>query len=182
MLAPEEVLFRRRAAPVRYAEKDIYFANEDLPGGGRDVLPGSDLLKAVHSYSSRFYGALTQRYGASVIPGAGDLGDARPGAHEKDAATWNIDESSMDETALLAFGIILEEASREVLGRHGDLVFTEGMVNEAVRDEDPAACEHDDRSGSRNGGAPTTVGFEDRREFWKREMRKRRKLAETDDE
>lgn len=33
----------------------------------------------------------------------------------------------MDETALLAFGILLEEASREALGRRGDLVFTEGV-------------------------------------------------------
>ena len=37
-----------------------------------------------------------------------------------------IDERSMDGTALLAFGILLEEASREVLGKRGDLVFTEG--------------------------------------------------------
>jgi hypothetical protein len=33
----------------------------------------------------------------------------------------------MDETALLAFGILLEEASRDALGKKGDLVFTEGM-------------------------------------------------------
>ena len=32
----------------------------------------------------------------------------------------------MDETALLAFGILLEESGREILGRTGDLVFTEG--------------------------------------------------------
>lgn len=31
----------------------------------------------------------------------------------------------MDETALLAFGILLEEASRDALGKRGDLVFTE---------------------------------------------------------
>ena len=38
----------------------------------------------------------------------------------------NLDVRSMDETALLAFGILLEEAARETLGKDGDLVFTEG--------------------------------------------------------
>jgi hypothetical protein len=33
----------------------------------------------------------------------------------------------MDETALLALGILLEESAREVLGESGDLVFTEGL-------------------------------------------------------
>jgi len=41
---------------------------------------------------------------------------------EKESADW----CSMDETALLAFGILLEEAGREILGNTGDLVFTEG--------------------------------------------------------
>lgn len=34
----------------------------------------------------------------------------------------------MDETALLAFGIVLEEAAQEALGYNGDLVFTEGVI------------------------------------------------------
>lgn len=33
---------------------------------------------------------------------------------------------SMDETALLAVGILLEEAAGEVLGHRGDMVFVEG--------------------------------------------------------
>lgn len=41
----------------------------------------------------------------------------------------------MDETALLALGILLEETGREVLGRRGDLVFTEGV--EVDRDAEP---------------------------------------------
>ncbi|KAI0386821.1 hypothetical protein F5Y04DRAFT_242447 [Hypomontagnella monticulosa] len=106
-LAPEEVLFRRVGAPVRFAEKDIYQAHEDLRDGGRGVLPDSDMVKALHSYASHFYAALARR-------GSGG------------AAARNIDERSMDETALLAFGILVEEAGREVLGRSGDLVFTEG--------------------------------------------------------
>ncbi|KAI0845978.1 hypothetical protein F5Y00DRAFT_265023 [Daldinia vernicosa] len=127
-LAPEEVLFRRIRAPVRYAEKDIYHAHEELPDGGRGTLPDSDMLKAVHSYSSHFYAALAAARGET---------DAR-----------NIDEQSMDETALLAFGILLEEASRNTLGKTGDLVFTEGV---AVRQgEEPGDNDDDDDE---------TVGF-----------------------
>lgn len=43
---------------------------------------------------------------------------------------------SLDETALLAFGILMEEASREILGSTGDLVITEG---EEV-DEESSIC------------------------------------------
>jgi hypothetical protein len=43
-----------------------------------------------------------------------------------------VDERSMDETALLAFGILLEEASREALGARGDLVFTEPSTEPAA--------------------------------------------------
>lgn len=105
-LAPEEVLFRRKGAPQRYEEHDIYFAHaRDLPG--RAALPDSDLLKAVHAYSSHYYGALKRSEGGKAV-----------------------DERSLDETALLAFGILIEEAGREVLGRRGDLVFTEGAEPE----------------------------------------------------
>ncbi|CAG9999572.1 unnamed protein product [Clonostachys byssicola] len=105
---PDEVLFRRKEAPQRYEEYDIYKSHvRDLPRAGQGVLPESDLLKAIHSYTSRCYGSLHRQ------------------ASEED--TLDVNERSMDETALLAFGILLEEASREVLGRHGDLVFTEGL-------------------------------------------------------
>ncbi|KAI0446957.1 hypothetical protein F4803DRAFT_546808 [Xylaria telfairii] len=109
-LAPEEVLFKRAGAPVRYAEKDIYHAHEHLPDGGRGFLPDSDLLKTIHSYASHFYRDLpTNKQTVRGESGAG------------------VSERSMDETALLAFGILLEEASREALGKRGDLVFTEGV-------------------------------------------------------
>ncbi|KAK7220554.1 hypothetical protein V2G26_008557 [Clonostachys chloroleuca] len=105
---PDEILFRRKEAPQRYEEHDIYKSHvRDLPRAGQSVLPESDLLKAIHSYTSRCYGSLHRQ------------------ASEED--TLDVNERSMDETALLAFGILLEEASREVLGRHGDLVFTEGL-------------------------------------------------------
>jgi hypothetical protein len=112
-LAPEEVLFRRAGAPIRYAEKDIYYSHERLAQGGRDALPDSDMLKAIHSYSSHFY--------CAMVPG--DRGDVGLGQ-------TSIDEQSMDETALLAFGMLLEEAGREALGRRGDLVFTEGATED----------------------------------------------------
>ncbi|RFU28524.1 hypothetical protein B7463_g7797, partial [Scytalidium lignicola] len=98
-LPPEAVLFRSKKAPTRYAEYDIYFANERTPNLN---LPDSDLLKALHCYASDFY--------SQVSPGHG-VGDWR----------------SLDETALIALGILMEEACKEVLGETGDLVFTEGQ-------------------------------------------------------
>ncbi|KAL2115574.1 hypothetical protein VTJ04DRAFT_9829 [Mycothermus thermophilus] len=110
-LAPDEVLFRRKNAPVRYAEQDIYWANEDLPDGGKRQLPDEALLRAIHAYASRFYDATAARIGPRGVVGS-----------------KNVDERSMDETALLAFGILLEEAGREALGKAGDLVFTEPLT------------------------------------------------------
>jgi len=102
---PEAVLFRRKNAPTRYAEDDIYFANKRQ---SRTDLPESDLLKALHCYTSDFYSRNT------ADQGAGD---------------WR----SLDETALIALGILMEEASRDVLGQTGDLVFTEGeLVDETT--------------------------------------------------
>ncbi|PHH64133.1 hypothetical protein CDD81_5008 [Ophiocordyceps australis] len=107
-LRPDEVLFRRKDAPIRYAEHDVYTAYErDVPR--RDVLPESDLLEAIHAYASHFYGAM-QRAQSS---------------QPRRKLRLNADDQSMDETALLAFGILVEEAGREALGRGGDLVFTE---------------------------------------------------------
>jgi len=110
-LAPEEALFKRRNAPVRYAEQDIYWANEDFPDGGHGHLPDTNLLRSAHSYASKFYDAAADRLGPRCVVGA-----------------RTIDERSMDETALLAMGILLEEAGREVLGKRGDIVFTEASM------------------------------------------------------
>ncbi|TAQ88324.1 hypothetical protein B7494_g3347 [Chlorociboria aeruginascens] len=95
-VAPESVLFRSKNAPTRYAELDIYFANErDSP-----TLPESSLLKTLHSYTSDYYSRITTHGGTD----------------------WR----SLDETALIALGILMEEASLEILGETGDLVFLEG--------------------------------------------------------
>ncbi len=53
-------------------------------------MPGSDLLKAVHAYVSDFY-ARNYGYGEGV---------------RGEGADWR----SLDETALLAVGVLLEEA------------------------------------------------------------------------
>jgi len=111
---PEEVLFRRRGAPIRYEEDDIYCADRHLEPHQR--LPDSDLLKTIHAYTSDFYANATIDGGKS-------------------------DFKSLDETALLAMGILLEEAAAEALGKTGDLA----LVEAAVEDEKPS------RSRSRAG-------------------------------
>lgn len=107
-IPPEAVLFKSKNAPTRYAEFDIYFANEREPRSAD--LPDSDLLKALHCYISDFYSR------ACIDNGVDD---------------WR----SFDETALIAFGILMEEASRETLGETGDLVFTEGEALDESHDE-----------------------------------------------
>jgi hypothetical protein len=106
---PEAVLFRRKNAPTRYAEDDIYFANERQ---SRTDLPESDLLKALHCYTSDFYSRNTADQGSS-------------------------DWRSLDETALIALGILMEEVSRDVLGQTGDLVFTEGELIDEMTTKNP---------------------------------------------
>ena len=64
-------------------------------------LPDSDLLKAIHTYASDFYGRATANGGL-------------------------LDFESLDETALLSLGILLEEMAEHVLGDTGDLAFVEG--------------------------------------------------------
>lgn len=105
-LRPDEVLFKRRNAPIRYEESDYYFAHEHLPAGQQ--LPSGDLLSALHAYVSKLY---------SRIP-----------VPEMEKA-WRC----MDETALIAFGILMEETAREVLGDTGDLAFTEAADEEEER-------------------------------------------------
>ncbi|PWY87783.1 hypothetical protein BO70DRAFT_203300 [Aspergillus heteromorphus CBS 117.55] len=96
---PEEVLFRRQNAPTRYEENDFYFAHETLPP--TCPLPTSELLGALHAYSADFY----ER--ATIDQGRDDI-------------------HSMDETALIAMGILLEEMAKESLGETGDMVLVEG--------------------------------------------------------
>ncbi|KAH7326072.1 hypothetical protein B0I35DRAFT_405374 [Stachybotrys elegans] len=122
--APDEVLFRRTAAPIRYAEHDVYQAfDRYITDAGRHALPDSDLLKAIHGYSSKFYESTRHDRGGM--------------------------KSKMDETALLALGILLEEAGREVLGRRGDLVFTEVPAASPRAEEPDAPVERAEPDGGR---------------------------------
>jgi hypothetical protein len=147
---PDEILFRRKDAPERYAEHDIYFSHErDLPRAGRGVLPDSDLLKAIHAYASHYYGALATRHGdtggrrySDASSSAGELPGGGGGRLDLD-----LNERSMDETALLAFGILLEEAGRETLGRRGDLVFTEPASCMEASSGGDGDCRTDDGDG-----------------------------------
>ncbi|KAI9818031.1 MAG: hypothetical protein M1827_000655 [Pycnora praestabilis] len=105
---PEEVLFRRKRAPTRYEEHDYYFASDELRSDQQ--LPNSDLLKAIHTYASDFYARATKDGG------------------KRD---WH----SMDGTALIAVGILLEEAAKETLGETGAMVFVEGEEDEGKGDK-----------------------------------------------
>jgi hypothetical protein len=107
---PEAVLFRRKNAPPRYEETDSYFASDLLPPHS---LPDSDLLKALHCYATEFYSRATAD---------GGIGDWR----------------SMDETALLALGLLMEEVCRDALGDTGDMVFTEGELENNSPNRDSA--------------------------------------------
>ena len=111
-LSPEEYLLRRWEGQGKsLTEKEVgdgysherHFLNTHRPTTlefDDDHLPDSDLLRAIHSYAAEFYAHTTE---------------------EKD----NYDLRSMDASALLAMGILLEEASREILGKTGDMVLVE---------------------------------------------------------
>ena len=109
-LAPHEVLLRRTGAPPSLTTK-VYSADERL--NHDQVLPDSDLLKAIHAYTSDFYARATLDSG-------------------------KCDYRSMNETALLAIGILLEEAAVEVLGETGDMVLVEPERMGIVLPEDRA--------------------------------------------
>lgn len=96
----DEILFSKRGAPERFQENDIYFADRHL--GPEQRLPDEALLKALHRYVADFYGV---------------KGDGR-------------DVGSLEETALLALGILVEEMVEEAMGESGGLA----LLEEAVQD------------------------------------------------
>jgi hypothetical protein len=94
--APEAVLLSRSAIPLDWMS-EAYNASEELPRA--TTLPESEMLKAIHTYAADFYSA--------------------------DAEEGRYDCRSLDETALIAVGILLEEAVKEALGENGDMVLVE---------------------------------------------------------
>jgi len=81
-----------------------------------DNLPDSDLLVAVHQYASDFYGA---------------NGMAK------------ISSRSMDETALIAIGILLEETMRHLLKDSGHLALVDKYGLELYDQEEDAGHKYD---------------------------------------
>ena len=106
-MPPDEILFRRKDAPERYEEDDFYWADGHL--SDEQALPDSDLLKQIHLYASEFYSRIL------LDEGQGEVG-------------------SMDGTALLAMGILLEEAVKQSLGQAGDMVFVEDEIEDETRE------------------------------------------------
>jgi hypothetical protein len=95
--APEGVLLNRKTIPKDLISQ-AYNASEALPSSTK--LPESEMLKAIHSYAADFYSSIAEEQG-------------------------RYDFRSLDETALIAIGILLEEAVKEELGKNGDMVFVE---------------------------------------------------------
>ena len=97
-LAPEEVILNSINAPNQPLDQ---WYSVELDGGDSDQqLPDSDVLKAVHTYASDFYDRTTHTRGQH-------------------------DYRSMDGTALIAIGLLLEEVCQQALGETGDMVLVE---------------------------------------------------------
>lgn len=92
---------------MRYEEDDYYPAHTKLPADQK--LPSGDLADAMKTYVSTLW-AKTER----------------PGLMRR---TWR----GMDETALIALSILMEETARGVLGETGDLAFTEAAGEDEVQ-------------------------------------------------
>lgn len=118
-------------------------------------LPESDLCKGVHAYVSDFYGALVMERRDEVKRREKERnGGLRKKSARAQDAMWNF--RSMDETALLAIGILLEESVAAVLGETGDMVFVEGETEERDIDGNER-----DRSKTADFVGPTDTMIED---------------------
>ncbi|KAI9658846.1 MAG: hypothetical protein M1831_003872 [Alyxoria varia] len=79
-------------------------------------LPDSDLLKAVHRYCSYFYDAMSRnRDETGSGTGKGEEDEPAAALAKKNNIAASADWYSLDETALLAFGILLEETCRSLV-------------------------------------------------------------------
>lgn len=123
-------------------------------------MPGGELLRAVHEYAALFYAAVgttatttaataTATTAAAELKGSGselDLDNGGQGEAQTQRQTrrnaGNIDTASLDETALLAFGVLVEEAVESLLGDGGEGVFVEGQ----------SACQFQDEEGEEDEG------------------------------
>ena len=118
-------------------------------------LPDSDLLKAIHAYASDFYSRATANGGL-------------------------LDFESLDETALLGLGILLEEMAEHVLGDTGDLAFVEGEdVNDAAHGSAKGSQTRnaEESQSSRTASVRTTSAETSDSDV--KQKRKRRKIRHT---
>ncbi|CDM33570.1 hypothetical protein DTO013E5_7421 [Penicillium roqueforti] len=143
-LRPEELLYRNQNIPVESIEEKTYFAHENLPSD--QALPNSELLETIHAYAADYYEYATADNG-------------------KD------DHQTMDETALLAFGILIEEMAKEELGETGDLALVEG---------EELSEEEDDKTGLESDTTAKSAARRKRSNSIVRQRSKRRKLARSD--
>ncbi|KPI45667.1 uncharacterized protein AB675_823 [Cyphellophora attinorum] len=94
-LAPDEVLWRKTSMDAEEFQRS-YSKQHDS-----DIdLPDSDLLKAIHAYASDYYSRATPEHGTH-------------------------DFRSMDGSALIALGYLLEATIEKSLGDNGDMALVE---------------------------------------------------------
>lgn len=154
-LSPLQVLYAKASAPPLYAEDPYDYDAAALlpPPSSKDdgvndeyKLPDSDVVKAVHTYTSDLYDRHPRlRDCAGKKRGRKDVDDVEVDGVEVNGdgekTYWDlkrqfkhrIEYRSMDETALLCLGVLMEEMQREALGSTGDLVFTEEGEDRARR-------------------------------------------------
>ncbi|KAJ5550818.1 hypothetical protein N7535_001242 [Penicillium sp. DV-2018c] len=148
-LRPEELLFRRNNRPAEPIEDQSYFAHEDLSSD--QALPSSELLETIHAYAADYYQYATADNGKDDI-------------------------QTMDETALLAMGILIEEMAKEELGETGDLALVEG--HELSEEEDEKTGAESDTTNTTTQST-TRVARRRRANSDVRKRSKRRKTARS---
>ncbi|KAI1614555.1 hypothetical protein EDD36DRAFT_231553 [Exophiala viscosa] len=130
--APEDYLLRQTRIPEELLD-DMHDPGGTYSQGNK--LPESELLKAIHTYASDFYTSATANKGTN-------------------------DFRSLDETALVALGILVEEAVKEALGENGDMVFVEP---EGLEDgvEETKMTRHQIKGKVKLAARPTDTSDED---------------------
>jgi len=121
-ISADTILYRRKRAPKRNPENDIYFADRYLDASKDQALPDSDLLKSIHQYASDFYATVPLAEPVQARRKRNEQGELIAG---QPRPPRSYDYKSLDGTALIAMGILVEEMARDALGESGHLVFTE---------------------------------------------------------
>ncbi|KAB2570317.1 hypothetical protein DBV05_g11027 [Lasiodiplodia theobromae] len=142
---PDEYLFKQRDAPPRYEEDDIYFADRHL--APHQQLPDSDLLKALHAHSSEVYAQAYGRHAKTLY-------------------------KSLDETALLTLGILMEEAAADIFDEVGNMKLEKpeenghvNVENDSSRPDSGGKRKRDQTSGSEDEESDNGA-YHDVRRHW----------------